>query len=149
MENFVYQALEDSSLNIRLLILLPFRNASTSTIPLQGELIHVVLEGENKPQYETVSYFWGDPARCSLIIVDGKALWIPQNIDRTLRTLAVTGREKILWIDAVCINQDDLAKRTHQVAMMAKIYESSTCNIIDLGDADSMDSRAIEHRRHL
>ena len=145
MEIFTYQTLEDSSLNFRLFILKPLENASTPAIPLHGEMIHIKLEDEEKPQYETVSYFWGNPARCSLIIVDEKALRVPENTERTLRKLANTDRQRVLWIDAVCINQDDVEERSCQVAIMSIIYESSTGNMIDLGDADSMDSRAIEN----
>jgi hypothetical protein len=37
----------------------------------------------------------------------------------------VCSHECLLWVDATCINQDDLAERSSQVRQMTTIYESS------------------------
>jgi hypothetical protein len=41
--------------------------------------------------------------------------------------------DRILWIDVICINQDNLQKRGHQVRQMNKIYEEAEQVIIWLG----------------
>jgi hypothetical protein len=38
--------------------------------------------------------------------------------------LGVSKYKRERWYDALCINQDDLEERSHQVVMMQKIYES-------------------------
>jgi hypothetical protein len=38
----------------------------------------------------------------------------------------------MIWIDAICINQDDVAERSQQVSIMAKVYSSSLSNLVML-----------------
>ncbi|RBR23348.1 uncharacterized protein FIESC28_03824 [Fusarium coffeatum] len=47
-----------------------------------------------------------------------------------------TGAEVPLWIDAICINQDDISERNSQVAIMSHIYGSARCVVAWLGEAD-------------
>lgn len=46
-----------------------------------------------------------------------------------------------LWIDAVCINQDDLMEKEEQIPLMATIYSTASRVVADLGPA-SEDSDA-------
>ncbi|KAK3679152.1 hypothetical protein LTR78_000713 [Recurvomyces mirabilis] len=46
---------------------------------------------------------------------------------------------RVLWIDAVCINQDVVLERNEQVALMGRIYSQSSGNLVHLGDYDEDD----------
>jgi hypothetical protein len=82
------------------------------------------------PAYAAISYAWGtNSARGQLTEVsDGveKTLSIPSNVERMLRYLRGGRPSQRLWIDAICINQDDLSEKGHQVQQMGSIYAEAT-----------------------
>jgi len=51
--------------------------------------------------------------------------------------------ERIFWIDAICINQNDDIEKGHQVASMAKIYAKVSGVIVWFGEAADDSDRAI------
>lgn len=56
---------------------------------------------------------------------DGCELCIPRNLfDLVRRIRHSTGESKVLWAEAICINQTDLEQRSHPVGMMKEIYNS-------------------------
>ena len=100
------------------------------------ELQHVSLQDYPKPQYETISYVWGDPAVRGTIFVHGRATDVPASTERVLKRFRNPVRDRVLWIDAVCINQADPVERGQQVAMMADIYANTFHGLIWLGEDD-------------
>ncbi|KAI6862962.1 hypothetical protein KC323_g5231 [Hortaea werneckii] len=107
------------------------------TEPLDCVLQHAYLF-ENPPSFETVSYAWGDVHACHQLIVNGHGLPVSANCAQVLRRMRHPDRDRLLWIDAVCINQDDLRERSWQVSMMADIYSSAQCNLIWLGECPNI-----------
>lgn len=83
--------------------------------------------------YEAVSYCWGDPEDQTGIICNGKLLYIPRNLDEALHGLRYKDRSRLLWADAICINQSDTAERGSQVQLMRTIYSGARRTIIWLG----------------
>ena len=73
-------------------------------------------------RYEALSYVWGDARSDCTIIVNGLPLPIGRNLYIALRRLRSRHRKKLLWVDAICINQRDDFEKSLQVAMMAEIY---------------------------
>lgn len=61
-----------------------------------------------------------------------------------LRRLRQEDRPRRLWIDSICINQDDHAEKSIQVTRMASIYSSCAGLIIWLGEEDKSTERAME-----
>lgn len=98
---------------------------------------HMVLYGAGLQDYETVSYVWGDPTPRRKIRIDGEVRRIPRNADMALRTLALPNKPRVLWIDAICINQADPKERATQVALMGQIYSNTAQNLIYLGPTSS------------
>lgn len=91
-------------------------------------------------QYEALSYAWGDTRKTSSIMLAGQQLPVTENLEVALRHLRpetpASQREKrLLWIDALCINQDDVQERNEQVLQMPKIYEAAERVIVWLGPA--------------
>jgi hypothetical protein len=43
--------------------------------------------------------------------------------------------EMILWIDAICINQEDITERGHQVQLMGRVCSKATRVLVWLGEA--------------
>src|SRR5271154_3222751 len=70
------------------------------------------------PSYVALSYVWGDPARKKDLNIDGKVVRITESLDTALRHLRSFGgniTSRPLWIDALCINQDDNDEKSCQV----------------------------------
>ena len=66
-----------------------------------------------KPFYEALSYCWGSPNEERLIYLDKQEVRIRENLWWALRHLRLANEERILWIDALCINQKDIEERNH------------------------------------
>ena len=93
-------------------------------------------------QYEALSYCWGDPSKSGLhwIQCHDKRLELRENLHSALRYLRLPVQVRWLWIDAICINQEDLDERGEQVAIMAKIFNLASQTLIWLGeDSDTRD----------
>lgn len=93
------------------------------------------------PEYEALSYCWGDDTNKLPILVDNKTLHVTKNLRSALRHLRHSSRPRLLWVDAVCINQDDLDERGMQVSIMRDIYRSAIRTVVWLGPRfDNSDS---------
>lgn len=94
----------------------------------------------NPPNYFALSYFWGDPSITRPIILNNNRVNVTDNLYQFLslwrRTEISAGTATPLWIDALCINQEDLNERNHQVRRMKTIYESASRIIVWLGPAE-------------
>jgi hypothetical protein len=71
----------------------------------------------SKADYEALSYFWGTNVKNASILVDGKHLDITQNRHDALGRLRL-GEHRQLWMDAICIKQEDIPERNIQVAYL-------------------------------
>jgi hypothetical protein len=118
--------------SIRLLVLIPGEMDS----PIQTYLAEFRLQ-ENPP-YEAVSYTWaneeGDCSLSSQIRCGDARLWVTKNCELALRYLRETDSERILWVDAICINQKDVDERGHQVGIMRDVYSEAARVLIWLGE---------------
>lgn len=86
--------------------------------------------------YMALSYVWGDPSKKKEIFVNGRSVQVTANLEAALQALRdfpriIQGFR--LWIDALCINQDDLVERSVQVGNMRNIYASAWQVVIWLG----------------
>jgi hypothetical protein len=85
------------------------------------------------PSYEALSYTWGTTEKNSSITCGGLLLFVTQNLHEALRHLRQPNRERVMWVDALCINQDNHCERTEQVLMMRNIYANASHVVIWLG----------------
>lgn len=51
---------------------------------------------------------------------------------------------ELYWIDALCIDQDDLSERSIQVTLMGAIYSQAQRTFIWLGEGDKYTRRAMQ-----
>jgi Heterokaryon incompatibility protein (HET) len=91
--------------------------------PIVCDLTHDSYETQ-KSQYEALSYVWGDETIRKAIQIGGKQLHVTESLHIALQYLRYSDRSRLLWIDAVCINQGDLEERGQQVSCMGRIYEN-------------------------
>lgn len=116
--------------HIRRLILDPGRDDD----PLVGRLeaIELACADERYP-FEAISYVWGPDVKDQTMTVEGKTLAITKNLADALRQTRRTTEPRAVWADSVCINQEDDGEKGQQVALMGRIYETSSCTLICLG----------------
>ncbi|KAL5421551.1 hypothetical protein PMIN04_005513 [Paraphaeosphaeria minitans] len=94
--------------------------------------------------YECLSYVWGSVEDKQTIQVDDAELAVTKNLDGALRRLRDPDLNRILWVDAVCINQYDLGERSNQVAIMAMIYAYANRVVLWLGEEADGSKEAME-----
>lgn len=79
------------------------------------------------PLFNALSYVWGDKNSLKNIVMNGNIIPVRSNLESALRHFRDHHVEVIqglpLWVDAVCINQDDTEERNQQVTLMGKIYK--------------------------
>ncbi|WYZ43194.1 hypothetical protein EsH8_VI_000893 [Colletotrichum jinshuiense] len=85
--------------------------------------------------YEALSYTWGIPDLSFHIELNGKRLGITNNLYTALRQLRSDDQDRILWVDAVCIDQSNPKERGHQVQQMGYIYRQAERVLFWLGQA--------------
>ena len=159
----VYSRLDGES-QIRLLHLLP--GATQSEIRIHVEKIE--LSPEHTPQYEAFSYIWGpaeDPANI-IVTFDAdkipasefrawnlpeplsssryKSLSVTRNLAEDLPYLRDTTKPRTLWIDGICIGQQNLSERDEQVSKMGDIYNLANRVLVWLGPETQDSSLAMQ-----
>jgi len=75
---------------------------------------------------------WGDESERKLILVDGK-FYVARNLYNAIHFLRRCKPDCLFWIDAICINQDDVHEKNRQICIMPHIYFRATTVMIWLG----------------
>jgi hypothetical protein len=120
----------DRSTNIRVIRLLP-RYEPDLDAPICCEL-HIVSLSES-PKFFALSYVWGSEDTTRTIILDNKPFVVRLNLWNFLAEYRRIRGHEYLWVDALCIDQLNIAERNHQVGLMAQIYSTAEKTIVWLG----------------
>lgn len=100
--------------------------------PIRCNLISV--ESSKKPTYEALSYEWGPTSNRNWpIYINGAWYEVRKNLFDALVYLRNPDSDRILWIDALCINQEDVTERNQQVYLMGSIYSQAREVLVWLG----------------
>lgn len=126
-----YQPLHPPSQQIRLLTLLPVSDTSEHSV---SAILHTVSL-DDQPAFEALSYTWGYKTDTREININGYAAHITKNLEAALRRLRGP-KPRVLWVDALCINQKDNDEKNHQVPLMSQIYTNCQQVIIWLGEGN-------------
>lgn len=120
-------------------------------VPLKDhdEAIHATLkivDLKSNPSFSTLSYVWGSP--------DGKHQFVhcgPHQIPllsngySALKALRKKLGAFTIWIDAICINQNDDNEKQRQIPLMGDIYSKAASGYIWLGAGDPRVQRAMKY----
>jgi len=154
MAPYEYSPLDESASEIRLMTLLPGRFKDKTFIIIET----AVLTKEHNPQYEALSYAWGSKGnpvdvsvtarqpdrsksfsllgwsrRRRLVACSWGTISVTQNLATALPYLRNRYKPRVLWIDAICVNQQDIAERGQQVKRMAAVYSMARQVMVWLG----------------
>ncbi|KAG8165586.1 hypothetical protein KVR01_004138 [Diaporthe batatas] len=141
----LYTSLEKERKEVRLLRVSRLARSAPEEAGFVGQLVHAALE--DNPTYVAVSYARDDPSAVGHFVdSDGveTALGYNQAVLDIVSTLVPPGDTLYLWIDAVCINQEDPDERASQVEIMGEIYSTAQQVIVFLGTADDASTRAMD-----
>lgn len=125
---YIYSPLDPNVDSIRLVVLEPAEDQSS---PISCRVRHATFR--EKPKYEALSYTWGDDLHDHTIFIDGKMFMVGPNLLGALKHLRKSDEERVLWIDAICINQSDIHEKNKQLCIMPYIYTRAQVVLVWLG----------------
>src|ERR1700753_3677832 len=128
-----YRPISSEAQEIRLVVLSP---STELEAPPVCQLLYTSLTDEIK--FEALSYVWGDNPleEPKQILLDSKPFLVKHNLDKALRHLRHSDTNRILWVDAISIDQSNLEERSHQVRLMRDIFSHCVTNLFWLGPDD-------------
>ena len=140
---YIYDILPNDS--IRILSLLP----GDRSAPLQCELHRADVPSlispadAGGPAFEALSYTWGDGKLCQRLFCNDSAIKITQSLYEALIHLRHPEATRTLWVDAVCIDQNNNDEKIEQLPHMKDIYQYANQVVIWLGLADESTGQAL------
>lgn len=146
MPRYEYSPLQTGSGSIRVLLLLP---STDDTASINCQLINYALPTtcNGYLPYEALSYVWGSDSTPRCIFLDGTTLSITDNLYAALLHLRDHQLPRMLWVDAVCISQQDEQEKGYQIQLMPTIYSRASHVIVWLGRAADHSDRALDDIR--
>src|SRR6266480_2072943 len=132
--------------SIRVLTLNP---SPVFTAPLEANLAEISLDSipSLTLPYEALSYVWGSPTGDRPLRCNDKLLFVTRNCESALRQLRGAEKARILWVDAICIDQGDgeesVRERNSQVTLMGEVYRKATRTLCWLGEGTEFTGEVI------
>ena len=99
---------------------------------INSQILHVDLD--DLPPYEAISYTWGEPSPSHEILVDGCRFPITTSLHELLHARSSFWRERLLWVDYICIKQGNSSEKAQQIPLMREIYHRASRTVVWLGD---------------
>ena len=127
----VYRQLNEARREIRLLTLngtswCGWLTSGSSADAISCNPQTVSLDDQDRPTFDALSYCFGDSEPLRLTWVDGQPYPVFPNLYNALPALRKAGQSLPLWVDAICINQNDNEEKNNQVMLMQDIFSSAT-----------------------
>ncbi|KAI9691972.1 MAG: hypothetical protein M1820_009650 [Bogoriella megaspora] len=131
--HFLYRNINDS----KSLRILRVHGSCSVNSPIECDLLERSLE-DKELKYEPISYCWEGQEPTQTLLCEGQDLPVTKNCESALKRFRPTSNNetRLLWIDAVCINQGATRERSHQVKLMGKIFNRADHVLIWLGDSE-------------
>jgi hypothetical protein len=143
MAQYNFSPLSREANFIRLLRILPSQDKDAN---LECELLEYALQESDTAYqpYEALSYVWGSEDKPQTIFVNERELGVTQNLFAALHRLRNRQFSRIIWADAICINQTDIREKEHQIGFMAVVYAKASRVLVWLGESDDDSDYALD-----
>jgi hypothetical protein len=120
----------------------PNINSKAQTEPVRCSF--KVIDLDENPRFTALSYVWGkDPPGDSSITCNGVRIPVTRSCESALGHMQRKFGQLQIWVDAVCINQSDLAEKAQQIPLMGEIYSRAEAIYIWLGNGTRSTDRAM------
>lgn len=96
-------------------------------------------------KYDAACWCWGDAKVKEEIILNGFSVQVPANAVHALQGLRNHINEGYVWINAICINQDDRQERPKQVFLMSDIHSGAARTLVWLGEEGGCTNAALRY----
>jgi hypothetical protein len=143
---FEYQPLDSARNEFRLLRFRAPERPRPTSIPssnssLAGHDVGIVCDlfhafEDDEPDYQALSYTWYPIDNMETILLNGVPVHVTANLFDALKHIRDDSVDMVLWVDAICINQNDDHEKGKQVSRMGHIYGGSSNTIVWLGASD-------------
>jgi hypothetical protein len=120
MDIFDYEPIDLERPAIRLLQLLRGKGPA-----IECMLYQAYFDGTDTIPYDALSYNWGSTDGTSTMMVNGKTFSVAENLHSALQHLRSEDIDRVLWVDAICIDQANLRERGHAVSQLPLIYHTA------------------------
>lgn len=138
---YTYEPIKQRS-EIRLLKIQPGEGDD----PIRGELVTISTDSQH--EYDAVSYTWadetGDATRRFRAFIGAGYVLITGSCQKVLQRIRSFSYAKCVWIDSLCVDQDNLEERGHQVYLMPRIYTRAKKTYVYVGPTTISDERSLE-----
>jgi hypothetical protein len=135
--NDVFAPLRDSTAQIRLLQLDTKSTIGHITASLQ------TWERSSLPEFNAISYVCGKALPQNAVCINGCKFYVGNNCFYALSQVCLHYPGSYVWIDAICINQQDLAEKSAQVSAMGGIYKLSLRVLACIGPSDAASDKVL------
>lgn len=132
----IYRPLNHGERSVRLVSI----KKGTQESALHANLLYVSLD--DAPPYEALSYVWGDMWNPGRLTLNEHEKEITSNLQGALLGLSSEMDDRLLWVDAICISQEDTKERSHLVQLMRVIYTTARQTLVWLGRATTASNLA-------
>ncbi|KAF4956794.1 hypothetical protein FGADI_3576 [Fusarium gaditjirri] len=112
---------------------------------LRCRMFDADLAAQDTPRYIALSYTWHEeslPKTFRPVLINDKYLNVSINLWNFLQNYRETAGERIIWIDQICINQDDKDECVQQIGQMCEIYQRASMDLFWIGEPDE-DTEAV------
>jgi hypothetical protein len=104
-----------------------------------------ILELDSLPPYQAISYHWDKSVPNSKIILGQFHMPINGSAASALRWFARERPNTYVWIDQLCISQDDLEEKSRQILLMGSIFSGAEQVVAWIGEATESSDMAMRH----
>ncbi|KAM5343283.1 hypothetical protein ACJ41O_014249 [Fusarium nematophilum] len=144
MSSDIYRRLSDDPRSMRLVRLAPSNNFGH--ISITAQLVETTWD---QSTYEALSYCWGKPDRTKTILLNGEQFKVTADLHDALQQFCLADSSRALWIDAICINQQDSEEKSVQVQRMQDIYRNCERVLVWIGQAKDHTELALKQVERL
>lgn len=137
-----YDALDTTVDCIRLLVIESWQGGSWreqlhKSPPIICSMYHATFA--EKPKYEAISYTWGDENKKENIQLNGILCSVGVNLVNALKLVRKEQERRIVWVDALCIDQSNVSERSSQLKIMPYIYRKAQAVLVCLAQSEIPD----------
>lgn len=149
-KSFTYDSLPDEQKFIRVMVL-HGSGGEDDEVTCELRTVDFKQEGAFDHPYEALSWCWGSAKNYGIIVIrkgekDQTRLQrkVTPDLVAALKALRYQGKDRWLWIDQICVDQENTSEKNFQVAMMAEIYGRASKVCIWLGEGTKSSHNALE-----
>jgi hypothetical protein len=118
-DTYTYKALEPDQIRLVSLSL-------TENDELLASIEATSFDAHDPPNYSALSYCWGGNTSTVAVSCNGADLHITSTLEAGLREITKSQAPTLLWVDQICINQNDTNERSEQVKKMNAIFNRTS-----------------------